>query len=463
MTKINFESPMGKKILMFLDFVVFLTISFTIYGIIFAQDSAISTTTNTITNITTITPTNTETIIPTTTITPTNTETIIKSTTTVTPTTASDAPTNAITIIKSVPIRTEFSIKTQTLGFIVKERRDAVYNSKEQLVKIINESVSNVITNRETSLQKNNLVKINNLREELLKKVDSSFSTPTVITPIDIGNLKNEISKGITDIQKVSGEKVVITIENTNLKNVNETMNLLSEAVNNQSQILKEQGADLLYKDSNKDGISDYEAVHVYNMSPVAPAVVSSYQGRSISAGEKVLLGFDPTKTEIVKVEKEDPIQSVTPVVETYKVKEVALTETKAVVLKGQALPNSFITIYIYSTPIIVTVKTDSNGEWQYTLDKELENGDHTVYTASVNNSGNIVAKSTPFLFTKTAEAASLKDTAIVESPTDASKPSLLQGNDIYTKMVVGIIIVLLLILLLVIIGMPSKKSKDVV
>jgi len=328
-------------------------------------------------------------------------------------------------------------------------------------MRIINESVSNIINEPEAPLERNAINKISDLRDGLLKKVDSSFATLTAITPEDINKLKTEVSKGISDIKTVAGEKVASTLTDQNLQEVNSTLGTLTETISDQTEVLKNTDADLLYKDSNKDGISDYDSVHVYNMNPRAPAVVSNYEGRSINAAEKVLLGFDPTKVEIVKVEKEEPVTAVTPVVETYKVKEVALTEEKEVVLRGQALPNSFITIYIYSTPIIVTIKTDSNGEWVYKLDKELENGDHTVYTASVNNSGNIVAKSTPFLFTKTAEAASLKDTSLTQ--TDTSKPSLLANSSIYQKTIILVTIILLVILLLVIIGMPSKKSKDVV
>src|SRR3989344_2780218 len=126
------------------------------------------------------------------------------------------------------------------------------------------------------------------------------------------------------------------------------------------------------------------------------------------------------------------------------------------IVFKGQALPNSFITLYIYSTPIVVTVKTDSKGEWQYVLDKELENGDHTIYTATVNNSGNIIAKSSPYLFTKTAEAATLKDFPFTESSMDTNKPGLLEDNNIY---LIIIFILAIVIMTLILIGITNKKS----
>ena len=224
---------------------------------------------------------------------------------------------------------------------------------------------------------------------------------------------------------------------------------------------IKEEIVQLVYKDTNKDGISDYDSKYVYNMDPVKASPVSTYKGKSINAGEKILLGFDPGKKELAKVVSEEPTTSKTDtIVSAYKVREIALTEKKEVILKGQAMPNSFITIYIYSTPIMVTVKTDSNGEWQYTMDKELENGNHTVYTATVNDTGNIVAKSTPFSFVKTAEAVTLQDIVPVQvaQASEVPKPGFLQTKNIF----ISIIGVLMLIgITLTLIGLLTKKNTQ--
>jgi len=360
--------------------------------------------------------------------------------------------------IISVVATNEFSSKIQDLGLVVEERQKAVDDSKEQLVRIINKSVVDIIKDDKTSRQKTDTAKINILRDELLKNVDSSLPTPTIVTSTDINNLKTEINKRIEDIKSTTAGNVTISTTNdTNLKDIAYTLDLLSESISNQSETLKKREADLLYKDSNEDGISDYDSIYIYNINPNQPSQVSIYEGKSISASDKILLGLDPTKSEVVKVNKEQPLESKALVVLTYKVKEVTLTEKKEVVITGQALPNSFITLYIYSTPIIVTVKTDSRGEWRYVLDKELENGDHTIYTATVNNSGNIIAKSSGYLFTKTAEAATLKDIPTVGASADTNKPGLLEGNNLYIIITMAIIIIMMI---LIIIGITSKKIK---
>ena len=245
----------------------------------------------------------------------------------------------------------------------------------------------------------------------------------------------------------------------------------------------KEEIVKLVYQDTNKDGISDYDSKYVYNMDPVKASPVSFYEGRNVNAGEKILLGFDPSKKELEKVVAEEPTTEAKPgiVVSSYKVNEVKLVDTiptkettstkettpvketkitKAIALKGVALPNSFITIYIYSTPIMVTVKTDKNGEWNYTLDKELENGNHTVYTATVNNTGNIVAKSTPFTFVKTAEAVTLQDIAPIQvaQASTVEKPGFLQTNNIFIIVIAGL---MMIGIILILIGLLSKKTTQ--
>jgi hypothetical protein len=74
--------------------------------------------------------------------------------------------------------------------------------------------------------------------------------------------------------------------------------------------------------------------------------------------------------------------------------------------LTGKGLPNSFVTIYIYSSlPIVVIAKTDENGNWSYLLDKPLEDGEHQVYVAVTDNKGEISYKSEPKYFIKQAQA----------------------------------------------------------
>lgn len=180
-----------------------------------------------------------------------------------------------------------------------------------------------------------------------------------------------------------------------------------------------------IIQDSDKDGVSDYEEIFRFNTDPFA---VDS-DGDGFNDGVEIISGFNPLsisqEDKIVYENPKDPevgiVQSQILKVEEIKVVEKVAFENgaenvKKIEIKGRALPNSFITIYIFSLPTIVTVKTDANGIWTYTFDKELEEGNHEIYVATTDNTGKIKAKSEPLLFTKQAGAISLASITPLES-----------------------------------------------
>lgn len=348
--------------------------------------------------------------------------------------------------------------KIQDLSTVVSEVKTVVDITRENIITTIDNSIADYIEERIAAGQTADMTKVGPLRDELIKKVDISLSKVTEIKTKDIETLRTSVEKGIIDIQAATGTNMATLSEATTAtkENIDSVLDTLNDTLASRATALKQQRSDLLYKDSNKDGISDYDAINVYNISPTAPSPTSVHEGKTITAGEKILLGFDPTKKDLVKVTLEEPTVSTASIASTYKVEEVAFSTTNQVVIKGQALPNSYVTIYIYSTPVIVTVKTDANGEWQYTLDKELGNGEHTIYTATVNNAGNIVAKSLPTIFTKTAEAATLGSIPVAELPAEIVEPELLNNKDMY---ILGFILILIVIIVLALIGIGAQRT----
>ncbi|OGM21108.1 hypothetical protein A2771_00780 [Candidatus Woesebacteria bacterium RIFCSPHIGHO2_01_FULL_38_26b] len=77
---------------------------------------------------------------------------------------------------------------------------------------------------------------------------------------------------------------------------------------------------------------------------------------------------------------------------ETQKLKNVNIGGK--VIFTGSALPNSVVNIYIYSEPIVVTTKTDENGDWVYELDQPLEGDKHIAYATVRNSAGKVVRSS---------------------------------------------------------------------
>lgn len=162
--------------------------------------------------------------------------------------------------------------------------------------------------------------------------------------------------------------------------------------------------------DPDRDGITNNEEYRL-GSSPTNP---DSDQDGFLD-GDEIKNGFDPLKSspgdKSDKMIFENPKESGETKADLYKVEKVELVDLesgKGLKLEGKALPNTYITIYIYSDPVVLTVKTDENGNWSYVLDKGVEDGDHQVYVAVTDNTGKITAKSQPVAFVKTAQAANI-------------------------------------------------------
>lgn len=165
-------------------------------------------------------------------------------------------------------------------------------------------------------------------------------------------------------------------------------------------------GTDPKNRDTDNDGKTDGEEI----ASGTNPLQSSSEGGKDTMTFES------PKDAGMVKAD----------IYEVTNVEMVAATEggEKYLRVSGKGPALSYITVYIYSgDPIIVTVKTDSNGDWTYAVDKKLDDGNHEVYVAVTNNTGAIKAKSEPLPFVKTAQAVKVAGENNVVEP--ASKAGI--------------------------------------
>ena len=116
--------------------------------------------------------------------------------------------------------------------------------------------------------------------------------------------------------------------------------------------------------------------------------------------------------------------------------------------VRGKGLPNSFVTVYVFSTPTIVTVKTEADGSFEYTFSQELEDGEHQVFVALTDNAGEIVAQSEGFTFIKEAEAFTAVDTgaaaATINSPVTNSDSSPYRIALAMSVLALGVLLILL-------------------
>lgn len=233
------------------------------------------------------------------------------------------------------------------------------------------------------------------------------------------------------------------------------------------NELLNRGGLDL-YKDDDSDGVSNYDEQHIYGTDPQ-----NAYTARTpLTDGERVLLGFDPLSNSAERIPVESPLVSGDEVTNVFEVHTISVTlssnsdETpldapplfsQSVTFSGRALPNSFVTLYIFSTPVVVTVKADTSGSWTYTLDTELPDGGHELYVATVDGAGRILAKSPAVPFVKRAEAAEFTPLLIPELESEVGFVDILQKN----LGVVGVVLLSIFILIaLIILGITKSRPE---
>lgn len=182
------------------------------------------------------------------------------------------------------------------------------------------------------------------------------------------------------------------------------------------------------YLDTDGDGISDFDEINLYRTNPKA----FDTDGDGAPDGAELLARTNPAGNALAPdgttvgedVRIDDPRTTEAPLSDTLSVSSIAVIATSTdadgsvraarIAFSGYALPNSFVTIFIFSDPIVATVKTDASGAWVYTLDRELPDGAHEVVTAVVDAGGKIVAKSKPLPFVKQAAAVSIGNEPII-------------------------------------------------
>jgi hypothetical protein len=113
------------------------------------------------------------------------------------------------------------------------------------------------------------------------------------------------------------------------------------------------------------------------------------------------------------------------------------------VIFRGKGLPNSPVTIYIRSEPIVVTVRTDDNGDWVYELNRPLEGEKHVAYATVRTKSGKNV-RSGVFDFQVLA-AENVEDLPLFLDESTASETQRRFVGYALIVILIGLIVVLVL------------------
>jgi len=261
---------------------------------------------------------------------------------------------------------------------------------------------------------------------------------------------------------------------------IKDRQKLLQQAREERARVIKERIGARISLDSDSDSIPDYDEINIYGTNPNDADTDSDGvpDGVELLAHTSPLInpkdvsvasvedGTRDTTEEVVEtdtIKYENPQDAGEFDDEIFAVDEVAIEMTtldveisENLVLSGKAPANSLVTLFIFSTPIVVAMKTNEDGSWEYTLTRELEDGTHEAYVAITDSNGKIFAKSRALPFVKEAQAISVGEAILGAG--EAETPNLVVAS--YT---LTFILIFILGAIFIFIGFRMKgKEEDI-
>lgn len=281
-------------------------------------------------------------------------------------------------------------------------------------------------------------------RTSLFENVTRTVDEIQPGSPERISQLQIEVAQSLDRIKASLEQQAGIPADfQKSQRDVRSILMRFEQVLAQKRQVIDSRSGELIFQDGDEDGLSDYDELYIYKTDPASART----KGENRTDGEKVRDGINPLSDTEEKMAYQDPREDKEAFVSsTYKVNKIQLLKQddgdQDLMFEGVALPNSYVTLFIYSTPIMVTVRTDTNGTWTYEMEQELENGEHQMYVATVDNSGKLLARSNPILFTKSAEAATIGIAGSLEQSVGAQ--TFLKDNFILITLAVLIAVVVL-------------------
>ena len=350
-------------------------------------------------------------------------------------------------------------VETEVRTTVSREVENAISEaSRESLLRAESKSMRSFdLKERENRIEK--------LEREVAEKQDKlSEDVHTTITSGDIeaGHLDPVLKSSLAEIELLIEEETGVPVDlSPSARAITSVVVENTEQFNAvRKDLLSRDGLEL-YGDYDQDGVSNYDEKYIYKTDPQNAFTA----GSSLTDGERILLGLDLFATTTGRVPVESPQVEGNVVEDVFEVHSINVSPRSAtagvsqelVTFSGRALPNSFVTLYIFSTPVVVTVKVDVSGAWTYTLDSELEDGTHELHVAMVDAGGKILAKSPVVPFVKRAEAAEFTP-LLIPATADAAPLDNLQIN---LFLVGGLVFLVFVVGALFMLGKKSSNTID--
>jgi len=212
-------------------------------------------------------------------------------------------------------------------------------------------------------------------------------------------------------------------------------------------------------RDTDGDGVTDTVEALIGG-DPNAPDLTAEQASGLIDADITLTLEERQEQKDLLnRASFEEPITKGTLVPEKLKILKIDNFSPKIgqnqLVINGTGPVNTYLTLFIYSTPIVVTTKTDDSGNFTYTLDSDLLDGEHEVYVTLTDDTGKVKEKSNPLsFFIRRAQAVSEEEYLRGDLNVDADKSTTLNNY------VIGVILLVGVLLIVVFIIYVLKKQK---
>lgn len=359
-----------------------------------------------------------------------------------------------------ITVKNEVIQQTKTIETLKQKiiEEETLIQDQEQRLIVQNQQIAQEVAQDIQSLsnETQNLIspENQNLTQQKLNELTQEITTQQIKS-------QNEIQEKVEEINKLVSESSSQEEAKNFKKKLEETINeslqknaLLAE----EKKKIEESKQTFLAKDSDDDGITDKEELRL-GTDPFN----SDTDQDGFFDGSEISLGTDPlTVSPADKIQYQTPIDSKPSVSDLYEVRKVEIivskeTQKKVLKIQGKAPPHTFVTIYIYSLPIIVVAKADAEGNWEYILDKSLADGRHSVYAAVTNTKGEIEKSSAPFDFVKTEDKI-VEILALQKETTESPAESF---HRIFIVMIITTILTAI-VFVLIILGIYIRKNAKI-
>lgn len=197
------------------------------------------------------------------------------------------------------------------------------------------------------------------------------------------------------------------------------------------SEYLASRSGVRIFVDTDGDMVADFDEVQVYGTDPER----KDSDGDGALDGEEIIARTDPRGDHSAdlslseQVVDEDPRLAGVTRSDILEITQIERSNEfgpdTALRFAGSAPPHAFVTLFVFSDPMLRVAQANASGTWSLLLDETLPLGTHDAIVSLVDGKGRILARSLPVSFTKDLSGLVVAHTLDVNTPARSLVPVL--------------------------------------